>query len=184
MGPGFGYNENGDPQRGTRDLTLAEYRFHTFSAVALGADGFLYWMEEDANATVHERVSQVIGEVQAIGYEMVHSITSDPQIAVSASPEDLVYRYGFQGGRHIILALNVANHDAIDDNSGATLQDVRFPLPAHLAVDQVEVLHENRSIAVEDNSFTDTPGPFVVRAYAFTTAEQNYLPLIRSSQQP
>lgn len=183
VGLGFGYDENGNSQRGTRDLTLAEYRFHTFSAVALGADGFLYWMEEDANATVHERVSQVIGEVQAIGHEMNNGTTHDPQISVNVAPDDLVYRYGFHAGRHVILAVNVASHDALDDNNGATLQNVRFQLPAHLGIERVEVMHENRSIAVENNSFTDTLSPFAVRTYAFTTAERSYLPLIITATQ-
>ncbi len=181
VGLGFGNNDDGTDNQGVRDLTIGEYRFHTFSAVVLGADGFLYWKEESANAIVRKRVNQVIGEVQAMGAEMNNGTTNDSRITVNASPEQLVYRYGINDSRHVILAVNIANHAAPNNNQGAALTNIQFTLPDDIDVSQVEVLHEGRIIPVENGTFTDSFERFEVHAYAFSTATMYYMPLLKQS---
>jgi hypothetical protein len=158
VGLGFGAYEDGTPHNSVRDLTLDEYRYHTFSAIVSGADGFLYWWTEWATSRITDRINTVIKQVQAIGTEMINGVTNDPIISVSQPTSNLVYRYGVNGNRGVILAVNI---------SGGTLSNTQFNLPSNIQTSQVEVLDENRSIQIVNDAFTDNFPPLGVHVYAF-----------------
>lgn len=96
--------------------------------------------------------------------EMGNGITNDPGIAVSQPASNLAYRYGVNGNRHVILAVNIANRSTV---SGQVLSNVQFTLPAGIRPSQVEVLNEGRILPVTDGVFTDNFSKYAVHAYSF-----------------
>ena len=165
VGLGFGANENGTPNNGTRDLTYAEYRYHVFTAIVQGVDGFLFWWDQWTNSRIKPIIQQMISQVQSIVVEMKNGITNDSQISVNQSSNKVVYRHGANGNQHIILAVNIAGYNV--SNSGEKLTGVRFTLPSGIQTSQVEVLNENRTLPVINGVFTDNFDRFEVHAYRF-----------------
>ena len=164
---GFGQDENGQPRNGTRDLTYKEYRFHVLSAVVSGASGVLFYKQEWADANVQQLVGKLITQIRSIGAEMNNGTTNDPQIRVSENSDRLVYRYGVNQQRHVILAVNIAGYNANDSKPGPKLIDVRFKVPT--GIQSVTVLDENRTLPVDaTGTFVDSFEPFAVHAYAFS----------------
>ncbi len=149
-----------------RDLTYSEYRYHVFTAVVQGVEKILFWYDAWANSYIQDLVTQMIGQVQSIGAEMNNGRTFDLQIQVTESQDRLVYRYGTDGNSHVILAVNIANYRS---GNGITLSNVRFTLPSGIQTSQVEVLDENRTLAVINGVFSDNFNRFEVHAYRFIT---------------
>jgi hypothetical protein len=168
VGLGFGAHEDGTDWYGVRDLTYAEYRYHVFSAIVQGVDGFLFWSEDWTNSRVKPIIDQMIGQVNAIDSEMRNGTTNDRRIAVSQPAGKVIYRYGVDGSRQVILAVNIAGYDVSDD--GESVNGVRFTLPDTVQVNQVEVLNEDRTLPVNNHIFTDDFDRFAVHAYRFTTS--------------
>jgi hypothetical protein len=133
--------------------------------VVLGIKKVLFWMDEWGESTNYKhRVTQLIGQIQAIGSEMNAGNTNDPRIGVSVTDRNrLVYRYGASGYRHVILAINIAKRTR---TTGATLSDVRFTIPTSIKASQVTVLNENRTLQITNHSFVDNFQPFAVHIYA------------------
>jgi hypothetical protein len=165
VGLGFGANENGTPNNGTRDLTYAEYRYHVFTAIVQGVDGFLFWWDQWTNSRIKPIIQQMISQVRSIAAEMKNGVTNDPQIIVSKPSNKVVYRYGRNGNVHVILAVNIAGYNVSD--SGEKLTGVRFTLPGESQTSQVEVLNEDRMLPVIDGVFIDDFNRFEVHAYKF-----------------
>jgi hypothetical protein len=148
-----------------REPTYEEARYQVFTAVVLGIKKVLFWMDEWGESTNYKhRVTQLIGQIQAIGSEMNAGNTNDPRIGVSVTDRNrLVYRYGASGYRHVILAINIAKRTR---TTGATLSDVRFTIPTSIKASQVTVLNENRTLQITNHSFVDNFQPFAVHIYA------------------
>ncbi|HMA53629.1 MAG TPA: hypothetical protein VKT17_04170, partial [Acidobacteriota bacterium] len=148
-----------------RNPTYAEYRQQIFSAIVLGIDRVLFWYDKWATPAMKDLVDRMVGQIREIGPQMNNGITNDPRIEASVSDRDqLVYRYGVAGGRHVLLAVNIANRTKL---SGATLSNVRFGLPSGVDSADITVLDENRTLAVVGREFTDTFVPFAVHIYIF-----------------
>ncbi|MFX0145908.1 MAG: hypothetical protein ACFE9C_17720 [Candidatus Hodarchaeota archaeon] len=173
-GLGFGAYEDGTPNNGTRDLTYEEYRYHTFSAIVQGVDGFLFWEDDWANTRVKPRVAQMISQIHSISAEMKNGITNDPKVTVSQPTSKVVYRHGVNGTQHVILAVNIAGYNVSDD--GETLKGVQFTLPTGIQTSQVQVLSENRTLPVIDGVFTDNFNRFEVHAYRFSNGNSDLDP--------
>jgi hypothetical protein len=157
---GFGDNFH-FPYRNPR---YSELRYQVFSAVVLGVDKVLFWYDGAAAPTMIERVKTIIGEVRSIGIEMNNGVSNDPQISISVSPKDLPYRYGMNGNRHILLALNVYGWE---EDTGRSLDNVRFELPSRVNPTHVEVLYENRALPVNNGVFYDDFSQYEVHIYAW-----------------
>ncbi len=148
-----------------RDPTDAELRYQVFTAVVLGIGKVLFWYDGWANAAMLNRVAQMTAQIQHIGAEMNAGVTNDPAVEVSITDRNqLVYRYGSAGTRHVILAVNIANRDSA---SGQTLPDVGFKLPPGVLAKVVTVLEESRTLPVSNGYFYDSFSKFQVHAYAF-----------------
>ena len=161
---GFGYQSNAAIYR---DPTYNELRYQTFSAIVQGIDHLLFWYDGWSNDTTKGLVKRVIADIQLIGKEMEAGRTNDPAVNVSIADRDqLVFRYGSNGTRHVLLAVNIANRRSA---SGAALTNVRFTLPRAVHASQVEVLDEGRIIPVTDGAFTDSFSRFEVHVYRFVT---------------
>lgn len=162
---GFGAN-------GYRNLTYDEIRYHAFSAVVQGVKKMYFWTDEAGwtNDTMTALVTQMISQIQEIGNEMNTGITNDPAISVSVPDSNqLTYRHGINGSRHVILAMNIANRNSA---SGTTLTNVEFSLPNGTNTSSITVLDEpsaglSRTIDVLNNKFTDTFAPFAVHVYTY-----------------
>jgi len=167
VGLGFGANQDGTPNNGTRDLNYDEYRFHVFSAIVQGVTGFLFWEDDWANTRVKPIIEQMIGQIKAIGAQMRIGVgvTGDSQITVSQPSTKIVYRHGVNGSEHVILAVNISGYATT--NSGETLSNIRVTLPAAASPARVDVLNENRSITLSGNYFTDNFRPFEVHVYRY-----------------
>lgn len=169
---GFGYQTKDSIYR---DPTYNELRYQVFSAIVQGIDHVLFWYDGWSNDWTKNLVKQIIGQIQHIGKEMNAGITNDMKVNTSiADRNQLVYRYGTNGTRHVILSVNIANRMS---SSGATLPDVQFSLPPMIRPPQITVAFENRTLSVSaDNSFRDTFKPFAVHIYAFETATDTHPP--------
>ena len=153
------------------DITFAEERYHVFTAVVTGVQRILFWCEEWADTDTTRPytlnlVGQMMRELSSMKVEMGNGITNDPKITVSQPASNLVYRYGVNGNRHVILAVNIANRTSI---SGQALSNVQFTLPSGVRPSQVEVLNEGRTLPVTNGVFTDNFNRFGVHAYSFVT---------------
>lgn len=161
-GQGFG-NNSGSPYR---NPTINELRYQVFSAMVLGIDKILFWIDSWGQTSgMMTAVAQQVGQIQAIGAEMNHGITNDSRIGVSVGTTQLTYRYGVNNNRYALLAVNIANRTSA---AGLTLTNVVFTLPASLTINEVTVINENRTLTVTNHAFTDTFKPFEVHQYAFT----------------
>jgi hypothetical protein len=164
-----------------RDLTYAEYRWHVFSGIVLGVNGFVFYWDDPSWLTpsVHALTRQMIRQMRAIGPQMVRGrgVTDDPRISVNQTTSKLRYRYGVVGSTHVLLAVNVSRWDASDSN-GETLSNVQFTLPPEVLVSQVEVLDENRTLPVTDRTFTDSFSRFQVHVYRFGGPPANQPPAV------
>jgi hypothetical protein len=159
---GFGNNTT-DPYR---TPTFDELRYQAFSAVVQGQSRVLFWMYNDwgeNDPVAVDNVNQMAEQIQSIGAEMNAGLSADPAVGVSQPGDSLAYRHGAVGQSHVILAVNIANRQ---DPAGATL-DVELTLPAGSNVSEVEVVHENRTIAVSGDAFADTFAPFAVHIYRY-----------------
>ena len=165
VGVGWGAYENGTPWNGLRDLSYEEFRFHVFTAIVQGADDFLFWWDQWTNTRVKPIIEQMISQINQIGNEMENGTTNTSKISVSHGTDKVVYRYGIDGDRHVVLAVNIAGHNV--SNSGENLSNVRFSLPSGIKASQVEVLDENRTLPIVNGSFTDNFQRFEVHAYRF-----------------
>jgi hypothetical protein len=148
-----------------RTPTYKELRYQTFAAVVQGIDKVLFWMYNgwgDKDPVALDRVKQMTLQIQSIGAEMNAGLTQDPKVGVSQPATNLVYRYGVSAGRHVILAVNIANRTSAQ---GASLSSVKLTLPAGATPSQVNVLHESRTIPVTSGAFTDSFAPFEVHMY-------------------
>lgn len=162
VGLGFGANEDGTPRNGVRDLSYAEYRYHAFSAIVQGVDGFLFWADDWASTHIKKMVSTMISQINSISEEMKFGKTNDIQIK-NSHPSKIIYRYGVSGGNHILLTVNISGHDVSDN--GEALKNVRFDLPEKIEASHVIVLDENRIIPVINNTFSDNYKRFEVHTY-------------------
>lgn len=133
--------------------------------MVLDTQAIIFYKDSWANSRIKPIVNQIIGQVQAIGAEMNNGVTKDPQISVSESQDRLAYRYGVNGNRHVLLAVNIANRDVCD--SGAQLNNVQFTPPAGVRPTQVEVLDERRPLLVSNGTFANDFSRFEVHVYAF-----------------
>ncbi len=163
---GFGDNYPWNDPNPYSTPTYNELRHQVFTAVVLGIDKVLFWIDNYGEpAGIKPLVAQMISQMHNIGYEMNAGVTNDPRIGVSETNKDkLVYRYGRNGNRHVILAVNIANRLS---TAGEELT-VTFTLPP--GATSVAVLEEERSIPVINGRFTDTFEKFEVHAYEFTLA--------------
>lgn len=162
---GFGYNNNDAVYR---DPTYNELKHQVFSAVVLGIDKVLFWYDEWSNDNVKNLVRQMTLLEQQIGAEMNNGVTNDSRIQVSETDRNkLVYRFGTNGSRNIILAVNIANRTS---SSGAVLSNVRFLLPTGINISTVTVIDEGRTLPVTNGSFTDTFQKFEVHIYEFNSS--------------
>jgi hypothetical protein len=163
---GFGYQSNAAIYR---DPTFNELRYQAFSAIVLGIDTVLFWYDGWSNDITKNNVKRIIGQIQDIGSEMNAGLTNGQNVNVSiADRNQIVYRYGINGSRHALLAVNIANRI---DAAGATLNKVRFTLPSSIRPSNIIVTAENRTLPVgTDNSFTDSFQPFAVHVYTFEIA--------------
>jgi hypothetical protein len=149
-----------------RDPSYNELRYQAFSAIVIGIEYVLFWYDGWSNDFTSNLVKQIIGQIQNIGEEMNTGITNDPMVKSSIGNRNhLVFRYGKNGTRHVILAVNIANRTS---SSGATLPGVQFTLPPSVRPREIIVESENRTLSVsEENSFRDTFQPFAVHIYSF-----------------
>ena len=167
IGLGWGAYQDGTPWNGVRDLSYAEFRYHVFTAIVQGADNFLFWWDQWTNTRVRPIIEQMISQINEIGAEMENGTTNGPQISVSQGTDKVVYRYGADGNRHIILVVNIAGYNL--SNSGENLTGVQFTLQSGVQTSQIEVLNENRTLPVTNGVFTDNFTQFEVHAYRFIT---------------
>lgn len=169
IGLGFGYSPGTITcQGGVRNLTNREHRWHSLVPIALGYDGaFFWWDMEDPSMTVQSSpymkglVASRFAEISAISAEMGNGETNSAQIVVSESSDRLLYRYGVNGDRHVILTVNVVR----DTAAGAALAGVELILPFDVA--EVEVLFEDRAIQVVNRVIVDDSEPFEVHIYTW-----------------
>jgi len=148
-----------------KNPTLNELRYETFSAIALGCPVTLFWIDSwGVKAGMMDTVKTVIGTENQIATAMSNGVTNSGVTVSGVTTNQLVYRYGADGKKNVILAVNIANRTG----SGTTLSNVSFTLPSSVSVTQVTVLGENRTIPVVNGSFTDTFKPFEVHIYSFT----------------
>ncbi|MFC1727527.1 hypothetical protein ACFL0Y_03315 [Patescibacteria group bacterium] len=151
----------------SREMTMAEYRFHVLSSLVLETDAIVFYLETYPDSFLKSKINDLISLTQVIGFQMKNGLTYDPSITVSELPDQLVYRHGTDSlGQHVILTVNIAEHDA-ENNDGSQLSNVLFSLPSEAQPPYVEVLTENRIIRVYDNTFLDNFDKFAVHAYSF-----------------
>lgn len=163
---------------GVRDLSYAEYRYHSLIPIVLGADGVLFWMDEWADKeaqSLRDNIEAMISQIHAIDDEMENGITNDPQLTLSQPTSKIIYRYGSNGTSHVILAINISRWDAADNN-GETLANVQFTLPGGIQTSQVEVLDEARTLPVVNGVFIDGFNRFEVHTYRFTAETGSSIP--------
>lgn len=157
--------------KGAQDMTMAEYRFHALSALAVGADAVIFWQAADfpPNDTIKPRIEAMIGLIDEVSAEMAAGVTNDSLITVTGATQDqIVYRYyGVAGDRYVLLAVNIARWDAADD-AGEALPGVTFTLPPGVAPAEVEVLDEGRTLLVgAGGTIKDDFNRFEVHIYVF-----------------
>lgn len=156
-----------------REPTLNELRYQVFTAIVLGADKVMFWMDTWAGSNLKDKVAQIIGQVQTVGVEMNKGITNDPKIGVNETSRDrLVYRYGVNGNNHAILAVNIANRHT-NNGIGETLTNIKFTLPSSLTSNNINVVGENRTIPVINGTFMDTFTKYAVHIYKFQSESGN-----------
>ncbi len=164
---GFGNNYPYGGPYGTPSYN--ELRYQVFTAVVLGINKVLFWLDKYGEyANMESLVAQMIKEMQDISKEMNKGTTNSNQISISVKDRNkLVYRYGSDGNRHIILAINIANRES---RNGETLSNVIFTVPSEASnVNKVNVLDEDRTISVSNRQFTDSFDKFQVHIYEFYT---------------
>lgn len=150
------------------DMSVNEMKYHVMSAVVQGIKKVLWWYDAWSNAPVMDAAGRVQRILRDIREEMSTGQT-DAGLTVSQPSTSLTYRYGVNGGRQSILAVNIASRRT----GGTTLSNVKFTLPGNVNASSVTVLDENRTIPVINGSFTDTFAPFAVHVYQFNATAAN-----------
>lgn len=175
-----GQKERANRKQGVRTLTMPEYRYYLFTALAHGARAVLYWMHYDrwTDQEVRRRVSELQRLTTQIGPYLRAGTTYPPNIKVTADEDELLYRHGALGNRHVLLAINIVGHDVGRNRRapdpagvGSPLEGVRFELPEGWSPDSVTVVGEGRTLAVRGGAFTDDFARFGVHIYAFTAPD-------------
>lgn len=158
VGWGQDYTNAVNPKPGMRDMTPLEFRYHTYTAIAQGVDGMLFWKEGWASPYVRGLVYDTTAELQNIGPAMVNGTTN--VLTVSVPDDQLVHRYGSAPDAHVILAVNINGHSNAQnvnpDTVGQALQRVAFQLPYTARPSEIEVVGEGRTLPVTShNTFVD-----------------------------
>ncbi len=181
---GFGnHPDTNQPQNGVRDLTDMEHKWHTYTAIVLGYKAVLFWWDMMSSGMIQTNnhmktlVTNRFSEISQMAAEMENSIMNDSRVLVSQPTSKLIYRYGANGNRQVILAVNIARWNA-SDNNGEKLDSVQFTLPSEIHASQVEILDEDRTLTVTNGTFTDSFNRFEVHAYAFNTDDSPSQPTL------
>jgi hypothetical protein len=174
---GFGYLPGTTtPQNGVRDMTDNEHRYHSYTAVALGYSGLIYWWDMNnsswtqTNPVMKALVTKRFNEISQINIQMDNSQTTNTGLtSVSVAGSKLIYRYGTANNAGAIVAVNISRWDQ-SDNNGEVLNNVSFTLPSGARPNQIEVVGESRTIPVTNGVFSDNFNRFGVHIYKFATA--------------
>jgi hypothetical protein len=148
---------------------LPQMKYQVFSALVQGVKVLLWFHDGWASDNIKKIAAQVHRIIKDISPQMDMGIKNDPTVTLSqnlVAQNKCIFRYGLVGKTGAILAVNVANRYSAN---GETLSHVQFTLPAGVRPSQVEVLGENRTLAVTKGEFTDNFKPFEAHIYRFAT---------------
>jgi hypothetical protein len=149
---GFGDNTQ-DPYR---TPTLNEMRYHAFSAVVQGIKKILFWMYDDwgnKDPVAVCRVATITAQIRSIEKEMMDGVTMDK--AIKIDNDNIAYRYGVNGSRHILLCVN--------KSSNFITPNITIPKD----VSSVTIIGEDRSANVTNQVLSDTFTKYAVHIYQF-----------------
>lgn len=146
-----------------RFLTLPEMRAHTWSAIAKGTKGIMFWAyfhdytNPRMNPKLWEGVRAVAGELRSLEKVLVQ-----PEVEDAVTVDDPV-------DLHMTVREYQDDIYIITCYTGQTDKSLAFTLPADKNISSIKVWSERRTIRVKDNRFEDKFQPGDVHIYTTGT---------------
>jgi len=152
---GYGEDKNGKPRNNRRLPSLEEERYMIYSSILAQANGLLFWAHYlSQQQWIDDVLTPLVRELK----EYLPAITNQATVPKASVKQATVQARLFRNPQNNSLFLIAVNHSPNRVSTEIAFQP-------RIKVDSIEVLQENRAIALQQGALTDRFEPFAVHVY-------------------